>query len=68
MAGRELRDRRERDEADRDQRVGLAGDPEVGVAEQQDGDDRHPPDAEQQPRQVAPLAQAEQAGAQQRAA
>ena len=48
--GRELRDGRERDEADRDQRVRFAGEVEVEVAQHQDQDDRAAPDAEQQRR------------------
>ena len=45
---RELRHRREADQADRDERVGLAGEPEVEIAKQQYSDDRAAPDAEQQ--------------------
>ena len=65
---RELRDRRERDQPDRHQRIRLAGEPEVGVAEQQDRDDCGPPDAEQQPRQVAARAQTQHPGRAARAA
>ena len=63
---RELGDGGEADEADRDQRVGFAGDPEVEVAEHQHRDDGGAADVEEQPRQVAALAGAEAAEPQQR--
>ena len=63
--GRELGDRSERDEADRDQRVRLAGDAEVEVAEQEDEHDRPAPDAEQETGQVAARGQLEARQAQQ---
>ncbi|HSC62484.1 MAG TPA: hypothetical protein VLD35_02540 [Caldimonas sp.] len=51
--GRELRDRGEADQADADERVRLARDPEVQVAEQQQRDDHAAADAEQRAGQVA---------------
>jgi len=52
---RELRHRRERDEADRDERVRLARGAEVDVPEQEDDRDGEAPDGEEQPRHVLPL-------------
>ncbi len=49
----ELRHGGEADQPDRDQRIGLARDAEVEVAEQQHEDDRRAADVEQEPRQVA---------------
>ena len=62
---RELRDRREGDEADRHQRVGFAGETEVEVAEQHDRDDRAAADAEQQAREVLLLGEPHRPHAQQ---
>ena len=59
----ELRHRRKRDQADRDERIGLAGELEVQIAEQQDEHDRAAADAEQEPRQVRLLVQAQRAHA-----
>ena len=56
---RELRHRGEGDEADGHQGVGLAGDPEVDVGQQQDGGDGQPADGDEQPREVAPLVDAQ---------
>ena len=62
----ELRDGGEADEADRDERVGLAGDAEVEVAEHEHGDDGGAADVEQEAGEVAALAVAEAAEAEER--
>ncbi len=60
-----MRHRCERDQSDRNEGVGLAREPVVEVAEQQDANDGAAPDAEQQPGQVGALVQPQPAQAQQ---
>ena len=62
---RELRHGGETDETDADQRVGIAGQPEIEVAEQQDGQDRTAPDGQQHAGQIALRSQRLAPGAQQ---
>ena len=53
----ELRDRGERDETDRNERIRLAGDPEVQVAQNEDQHDGAAPYAKQEPGEVGTLVQ-----------
>ena len=62
---RELRDRGKRNQADRNQRVGFAGQLEVKVAEQQNEHDGATPYAEQQSGEITALVQAQPAKPQQ---
>ncbi|EWS65014.1 hypothetical protein Y695_01741 [Hydrogenophaga sp. T4] len=63
--GGELRHRGETDEADADQRVGLARQVEIQVAQQQDAQDGQAPDAQQQAGEVTAGARTEAPHAQQ---
>jgi hypothetical protein len=62
---KELGDGGEGDESDGDERIAFADQPHVEIAEQQQEWDRHPPNLEQERRQLGPIGEAEPAPAQQ---